>query len=103
MQGKISTLFRFAEYWLMCKPDRLKLIYEMCDEKLDVFDKRHLYKIGIPAKDFKTKEDVLEYAIYLGMMYIHANKESVFRAFNKLIRRIRYENSRTKIRRILDM
>jgi len=94
MQGKISTLFRFDEYWLMCEPDRLKLVYEMCDEQLDVFDKRHLYNIGIPAKDFKTKGDVKEYAIYLGMMYIHANKESVFRAFNKLIKKIKYANIR---------
>ena len=103
MEGKISTLFRFAEYLLMCEPDRLKLVYEMCDEKLDVFDKLHLCKIGIPAKDFKTKEDVKVYVIYLGMMYIHANKESVFRAFNKLTKKIIYENSRTKIRRILDV
>ena len=84
MEGKISTLFRFAEYWLMCEPGRLKGIYAKCNDRLDVYDKRQLYSVGIPARYLNTKEELKEYIIGLGMMYIEVKKDSSFRVFNKL-------------------
>ena len=88
MVGKTQLLIRFAERMLMCKPDSLLLIYFFCDDLLNEFDKRHLYYIGIPAKEMETKDVLKEYIFDLGISYVVLKRDCKFRILFKQIKKL---------------
>ena len=83
MQGKVTTLFKIASYALGIKADDLITDFNHCQHMLSVKDKVMMLSLGIPCSNFKTKDELSNFIMSLGALFISEIKQNRWYVFNK--------------------
>ena len=105
MEGKNKLLIKFSALSLGIEPEILQQKISCCQNKISNYDKMQFIEIGIPCRDFTTKDELMNYILEIGKAYMRSiNKNNFYlasRAIDRFTRCVNKEFSRKIVEKLL--